>query len=251
LVSYCNNTSSKQIPFPPPSLSAHPSLSQLPTSLALPENPHKFFATQFAIFHRISIPPAAVIPSLALLPPPEHRLLRTYHHPPSPPPIITSASSETYNFLNSLSALFLYHHEPQLTLSTIWYSDSPSGTVLRSKSEGRIGGIIEMLLERMERLGEEERDWEIAVEGDEDGGGEGAGADGVSVKWLKWIPAEIESLDEVEEEEEEEEEDEEPLSGYVTNGVEDVNNSSYETEPDTCLGDQSSWRDSSNQDALW
>jgi hypothetical protein len=162
LVSYYNNTSSKQIPFPPPSLSAHPSLSQLPTSLALPENPHKFFATQSAIFHRISIPPAVVIPPPALSPPPpEHRLLRTYYHPPSPPPIITSASSETYNFLNSLSSLFLYHQEPRLTLSTIWYSDSPSGTVLRSKSEGRIGGIIEMLLGRMERLGEEETDWEI------------------------------------------------------------------------------------------
>ncbi|KAK4696028.1 small RNA 2'-O-methyltransferase, partial [Phenoliferia sp. Uapishka_3] len=40
------------IPFPPPSLSAHPALHNSASSLALPTDPSKFFATQIAIFTR-------------------------------------------------------------------------------------------------------------------------------------------------------------------------------------------------------
>ena len=40
------------IPFPPPSLAAHPALATNPASLAIPSDPSKFFATQIATFTR-------------------------------------------------------------------------------------------------------------------------------------------------------------------------------------------------------
>ncbi|KAK4051562.1 hypothetical protein OIV83_002702 [Microbotryomycetes sp. JL201] len=53
LANYFGTQDRSKIPFPPPSLAAHPDLANAPASLAVPDDPSTFYSTQVAVFTKI------------------------------------------------------------------------------------------------------------------------------------------------------------------------------------------------------
>ncbi|BGP35812.1 hypothetical protein JCM10296v2_007664 [Rhodotorula toruloides] len=246
LASYYSKTDTGEFQFPPPSLDEHPALASYPTSLAPPEKPREFFATQIAIFTRrfsgepersprsarpVPLPfftpssasSATTSPSTATIPlspagstrPPLGS--RQSSALPIPHKLVYSTTHRSHptsfspassaEILSSLSHIFLSKRRGDtLSLSDLWRDSE-----LRELCGGEVGRVVDALVED-----DEEGEWEVARLGD----GEEKGKDALGVRWRAYeerlgeVRAEEERerqelADEQEEDEREEQKEEE------------------------------------------
>lgn len=236
------------IPFPPPSLSAHPALHDSPTSLALPSDPTQFFATQIATFklHYSNIPERS---------PRSHRTTPLPFFSPVSSPLSSPASIESKSLpamptspnlqdTNSLPKLvhrksisptphtllkFNLHPPHPAAGSPVEGSEilkllerlfrsyfrSPSATLreIWNQREVRVaaGGAIGVVVDCI--VEEEEGEWDFEVLGQD---GE-RGDEALRIIWKAWTGAEVKSSDEESGEDEGEEETEEDNGEFSIN----------------------------------
>ncbi|ORY56804.1 hypothetical protein BCR35DRAFT_284068 [Leucosporidium creatinivorum] len=255
LAGYFNTSSRSSIPFPPPSLSAHPALINSPASLAVPDNPSTFYATQIATFRKI-------IPNEAERSPRSHRPtpLPFFSSPLSSPniPLPGSPTSPTTALPSDPSAptgrpSFFSRQStsptPHKLVHSVSHPAHPSAsasaplsiilrhlkTVLRDSGDGEggitlrrawgndelrelCGGTIGNIVDAVLEEDEREMEWEFElVEGKE-------GYEALRIVWLAFEKGEggLGSVTESREEEEEEEDEvEDPDYGDVDEALGD------------------------------
>ncbi|BGP03927.1 Small RNA 2'-O-methyltransferase [Rhodotorula toruloides] len=209
LASYYSKTETGEVQFRPPSLDKHPALASYPTSLAPPETPREFFATQIAVFTKrfsgepersprsarpVPLPfltpssasPATTSPSSATIPlspaGSTRPLLgsRQSSALPIPHKLVystthrahpaSSSPASSAELLSSLSRIFLHkRHGDTLSLSDLWRDSE-----LRELCGGEVGRMVDALVED-----DEEGEWEVSRLGE----GETKGKDALGVRW--------------------------------------------------------------------
>ncbi|BGP28032.1 small RNA 2-O-methyltransferase [Rhodotorula toruloides] len=236
LASYYSKTEAGEVQFPPPSLDKHPALASYPTSIAPPENPREFFATQIAVFtKRFSGEPersprsarpvplpfftpssassATTSPSSATIPlspasstrPPLGS--RQSSALPVPHKLVystthrahpaTSYPASSPEILSSLSRIFLDKRRGDiLSLADVWRDSE-----LRETCGGEVGRLVDALVED-----DEEGEWELSRSEE----GEKRGMNALGIRWRRY--EEREEGDDEEEEDEEKEEEQLELS---------------------------------------
>lgn len=233
LSGYFDAQNPKDIPFPPPSLDAHPALVEGPASLAVPTHPNTFYATQIAIFEKI-IPNEAERSPRSQRPTPlpffssPHTATVPLPGSPSSPttPILTEGSSNTGRppFFSRQSTSPTPHKlvysathpvHPSAGVAAPWNiilrelarvvrsrGDGEGGVTLRQAwgdetmremCGGTIGAIVDAVIE-----GDEEGEWEFErIE-------ERQGDDALRIVWGAWEP-DMGAAQEVREDEDEDE----------------------------------------------
>ncbi|CDR48780.1 hypothetical protein NBRC10512_007195 [Rhodotorula toruloides] len=271
LASYYSKTETGEVQFPPPSLDKHPALASYPTSVAPPENPREFFATQIAVFtKRFSGEPersprsarpvplpfftpssassATTSPSSATIPlspagstrPPLGS--RQSSALPIPHKLVystthradlaSSSPASSAELLSSLSLIFLHKRRGDtISLSDLWRN-----LELREACGGEVGRMVDALVED-----DEEGEWEVSRLGE----GEKKGKDALGVRWRVYeerleemcAEEERERLEQGDEQEQDERDEEEQLELS-----EDEGHARHEAEKqDSPWGGRSGW----------
>lgn len=209
LASYYSKTESGEVQFPPPSLDKHPALASYATSLAPPEKPSEFYATQIAVFTKrfsgepersprsarpvslpfftpSSAPSTATSPTLATVPLSPAASTRPSLGSrqssalPVPHKVVFSTTHRAHpassspasspEILSTVSRIFLDKRRGDiLSLADLWRDPE-----LREACGGEVGRVVDALVED-----DEEGEWEVSRLDE----GAKTGKDALGVRW--------------------------------------------------------------------